>query len=197
MKLEQKYALYKNEFILTDENLIIKAKTQDEKEERTINLELIGHDKIYKSHSKGIYNIVSILLILFIIFSTIVFFKDFDKNFPSNLPIIIGIILFFGTLSTLMLILPKKEEVFLVNGQIPIRLFSNSPSEEEVEKFINQIIINSKNLLKKKYGKIDTDLPEETQFNQFNFLRMKNIISEEEYDKLKKQYKQEKLIGGQ
>lgn len=70
----------------------------------------------------------------------------------------------------------------------------DSPSQEEMDNFIAEIIKRSRKILLEKYGKVDADLPEETQFNNFYWLKNRGIISEEEYKELKQEYRERRLI---
>ena len=53
--------------------------------------------------------------------------------------------------------------------------------------YADQIIEASNGYLLRKYGKVDPSLPIEPQINSIQFLRDREIISEEEYESLKNQ----------
>lgn len=73
-----------------------------------------------------------------------------------------------------------------------IELFFNNGNKQEVVEFANQIIEASNNYLLNKYAKIDPALPIDPQLNNIQFLRNKEIITEEDYETLKNQ-----LLGRQ
>jgi hypothetical protein len=68
-----------------------------------------------------------------------------------------------------------------------IVLYFNSKNKQEVIEFSKRIIESSNNFLLNKYNKIDRDLPLEPQFNNIEFLRNREIITEEQYETLKNQ----------
>ena len=68
-----------------------------------------------------------------------------------------------------------------------IELFYNSRTKREVLDFSSKIIAAANLFLLNKYGKIDKALPIEGQLSSLNFLRDRDIITEEEYESLKNQ----------
>ncbi len=68
------------------------------------------------------------------------------------------------------------------------------PNKEEVEKFLDILISKVKDYLKEKYGKIDLDIPEDMLMRNFLFLRNSELITEKEYEELKEDYKQKKIM---
>lgn len=89
---------------------------------------------------------------------------------------------------------PLRNELILTGGSAQIMFLLDSPSQEEMDNFIAEIIKRSRKILLEKYGKVDADLPEETQFNNFYWLKNRGIISEEEYKELKQEYRESRLI---
>lgn len=68
-----------------------------------------------------------------------------------------------------------------------IELFFNNRNKDQVVAYADQIIESSNKYLLRKYGKIDPALPIEPQINNIQFLRDREIITEEEYEALKNQ----------
>ena len=68
-----------------------------------------------------------------------------------------------------------------------IELFFNKRNKAEVLEFSNRIIEASNSFLLSKYGKVDRDLPLEGQLANLNLLRDRNIITTDEFEKLKNQ----------
>ncbi|MBX3255353.1 MAG: hypothetical protein KF862_14525 [Chitinophagaceae bacterium] len=66
-----------------------------------------------------------------------------------------------------------------------IILYFNNKTQKEVVEFSNKIIEASNNYLMEKYGKIDRALPVEQQINNLQFLRNREIITENHYETLK------------
>jgi hypothetical protein len=66
-----------------------------------------------------------------------------------------------------------------------ITFYFNSKNKQEVIQFVEQIFQASNAFLHNKYSKIDRALPIEPQLNNIQFLRNREVISEEEYNTLK------------
>lgn len=193
MILKQKQGGKRKEFeILNNTTLRIREKQSGELKEWTINLENIGYNLIYQSATRKRLYIMASILGAFLLFITIALFLSDD--FMGNLPVVIGSYLIFGLVIALSLFSPLKKEIHLVGGGVNLTFFQDSPSQEEVNTFINEMIRLSKQILLNKYAKIDPELPEETMFTQLNWLKNRDLITEEEYRELKSEYKTQRLI---
>ena len=193
MILKQKQGGKRKEFeILNNTTLRVREKQSGELKEWTVNLENIGYNLIYQSATRKRLYIMAAILGAFLLFITIALFLSDD--FTGNLPVVIGSYLIFGLLIALSLFSPLKKEIHLVGGGVNLTFFQDSPSQEEVNTFINEMIRLSKQILLNKYAKIDPELPEETMFTQLNWLKNRDLITEEEYRELKAEYKTQRLI---
>lgn len=193
MILKQKQGGKRKEFeIVGNNSLRIKEKISGEEKEWTVSLESIGHSLVYQSATRKRAYIISAVLAAFLLFVTVALFMSDD--FYGNLPVVIAAYLLFGLLIGLSLLSPLKKEVHLVGGGASLTFFRDSPSPGEVDAFIQKIIGLSKQSLLNKYAKIDPELPEETMYNQLNWLKNRDLISEEEYADLKSIYKTQRLI---
>lgn len=193
MILKQKQGGKRKEFeLLNHTTLRIKEKESGELKEWTANLDALGHDLIYQSATRKRLYIMSSVLTAFLVYITIALFLSDD--IMGNLPVVFGTYVFFGCIIALSLFSPLKKEIHLVGGSVNLTFFQDSPSKVEVDKFIGEIIRLSKQQLLNKYATIDAELPEETMFTQLNWLKNRDLISEEEYLKLKSEYKLQRLI---
>lgn len=68
-----------------------------------------------------------------------------------------------------------------------IELFFNNRNKDHVVDFADEIIRNSNQYLLRKYGKVDPAFPIEPQLNSIQFLRDREIITDEEFESLKSQ----------
>lgn len=84
--------------------------------------------------------------------------------------------------------LDKKRTITVAtyNGN-NLTLFFTKRNREEVNNFVEQLFEAANVFLLNKYNKIDKALPIEPQLNNIEFLRNREIISEEEYEVLKDQ----------
>ncbi len=195
MILKQKQGLNTKEFELTDKIIRIKSTSAfGEMKEWSVNLEFLGDSKFYESHSRKGPKLLALILSAFIIFVTIAFLVDDDK--AQNVWVLLGVYALFGGMIALLLFSPMRNELHLVGGANQISFFMNSPSKLEVETFVEEVVQRTKRILLDKYGRIDPDLPEDTQMNQLNYLKNRDLISEELYEQLKFDYKTQKMIKG-
>lgn len=97
----------------------------------------------------------------------------------------------FLLISFVLIITPfinrKKVITILTYDGGNIELFFNKRNKQDVVQFANQIIEASNTFLIKKYSNVDKALPVEQQLNQIQFLRNREIISEQQYESLKDQ----------
>ncbi|MBO8172055.1 MAG: hypothetical protein H0Z33_09195 [Bacillaceae bacterium] len=79
----------------------------------------------------------------------------------------------------------KSPHLMIIRGgQNRIVLFRKSPSEGEVDQFVENILEARKQYLRKKQAKIDPDLPAEDQLYHLKYLLDQEIITEDEYQSL-------------
>ncbi len=194
MKLIQKQGSRKNEFELNGNTLHIKTKSMGETKEWSVDVEYIGEERYYKTYSRLGPRIVGSLFFLVSLVSVVGFFMEKDWSNGDNIGALILGVFLFGGLGLLAFLAPVRNELYLVGGSAQVMFLLNSPSKEEMENFIQEIIKRSKKTLLEKYGKIDIDLPEETQFNNLYWLKNRGLLSEEEYEELKEEYKVRKLM---
>jgi len=87
----------------------------------------------------------------------------------------------------LALITRKKTVTILTYDGNNIELPFNKSSKPAVLEFSNKIIDASNQFLLAKYGKIDKALPIEGQLGKLEFLRDRDILTDEEFENLKNQ----------
>lgn len=193
MILKQKQGGKRKEFeLINNTELRIKEKQSGELKEWTVKLDMIGHNLIYQEATRKRFYIMSSFLVAFLVFITIALYMSDD--FTGNLPVVIGSYVIIGLIIALSLLSPLKKEIHLVGGNVNLTFFKENPSAEEVKTFITEIIRLSKQQLLNKYAKIDAELPEETVFTQLNWLKNRDLLTEEEYQELKNEYKTQRLI---
>ncbi len=194
MKLIQKQGSRRNEFNLSGNTLHVKTKSMGETKEWSVDVECIGEERFYKTHSRLGPRIVGVLFFMVSIVSIVGFFLEKDWSNGDNIGALILGVFLFGGLGALAFFAPLRNELHLVGGSAQIMFLLNSPSKEKMEDFIQEIIKRSRTVLLEKYTKIDPDLPEETQINNFYWLKQRGLISEEEYEDLKLEYKTKRLM---
>ncbi len=191
MKLTQEKIFEKRVFTIQNNGLDVNIESPKGNQKFLIPFEEVGTRKFYKSASKVVpYIVIAIFGIILLILTYSYVFTESSMNegtFLVNIivwPIII-LIIFLSS---------KQKSVFLVGSQRSIEFFADVPSEQEVENFLDKLIITTKVYLKEKYGKIDLDIPEEILIQNLLFLKNTDIITNDEYEELKKEYKLKKII---
>ena len=116
---------------------------------------------------------------------------DVSKNFY----LLILTYVIISTFTFLWFFYSKNKKTPGLQNKTFINPVNDTQKEEEAQSFFNDIISRSKKYLIQKYGKIDLSLPEESQIQQFNWLKNKRIISQEKYEQLLQEYKLKKSIA--
>ena len=94
----------------------------------------------------------------------------------------------------------KRRTIIIQNySNEPIVLDFNKQNEKKIREFADQIINKTKDYLINKYSRVDKDLPIDNQLNSIEFLRKRDLISDEKFEELKNQLlgkkPDKKLIG--
>lgn len=110
----------------------------------------------------------------------------------SNPVIFIFLAILMSILCFISLIQPVKDDIVIVNGVKPIRLFRSKPNEKKVIEFANKLIKIANQ--KKKELAIDFDLNEEQFLGNIQWLLSMKLIDRKELEKLKSEYKLKRLI---
>lgn len=194
MELIQKQGSRRREFKLIGNTLHIKTKSYGEKNEYQIDVEYLGEERFYKTYSHLGPRIIGSVFFLVMIVSVVGFLMEKDWSNGDNIGALILGVFLFGGLGLLAFLSPMRNEVHLVGGAQQVTFLLDRPSKKEMEDFIAEIIKRSHKVLLEKFGKIDPDLPEETQINNLYWLKNRGLISETEYEELKQEYKERRLM---
>ena len=176
---------------MDDNQMRVVHKTPTERTEWIVSFDEIGHKLVYKSYPKTIKFLA--LGFTAILVTTLIVMAMLEEDTVDTRTLTI-LLLTWPVLGLLIYFFSDKNDVYLTGGAQNIIFFRNKPSEKEVDGFIELIISKSKDYLIQKNGQIDLDLPEEVQMNQFYWLRNSNIISEDEFERLKTDLKTKKLM---
>jgi hypothetical protein len=190
-ELKQKKYLEHREFKIFEKEVTVKIRKNYEQTEWTIPFEELGFKKVYQSNPKTLNYIVVSVVTVFLLVMTSVFF--FQKNSIDSATYYVNLFL-WGLIAIIFSFVGKKNELFLTGGQTSLAFLRDRPSEKQVDQFIEKLIESAKKHLKKKYTRIDKDLSEEIQLNNFYWLRNIEIITDEEYEALKKELRIQKLV---
>lgn len=190
--LKQKRFLETRTFELRDQEVLVHIKKSYEQLMWTIPLEELGTKQVYRSNPRTLNYIVMGVLAVVLLGLTIIHF--FLEESPAEEGTYYVNLVLWGLLFIIFSFTGRKNEVFLTGGMQQLAFYRNVPSEEVVDAFVDALVARRRRHLKIKYTKIDKDLSEENQINQFHWLRQTNVISDEEYEALKQDLKRSKLV---
>jgi hypothetical protein len=193
LKFEQQRNFATKKFILDDQFVNVEDKSWTEEKSYKIRLDKIGNEKYYHKESMKpkIFALIIIGTILLICNIGYIFFNEHNSDNSSTM-IVLNLI--FGFIGIFFILKKTKDEVLIIGGEQNIVFFNDQKHSKELNEFIDKLIHSANNYILKKYGRIDADLPEATQMNILRWLRDRELINEEEYENLKRDYKLKKMI---
>ncbi len=177
MTFENKRYFTKQHFEIKKSTLKVDIRNLFERTEYEISLEQID----YKRKIQVVFNhgLLVSSLFCFAIGLLLAFAANEEAAFVFFL---------FGTICFISAFVLKKKIVTVnaYDGNI-IQLYFNDSNKDSVIAFADQIIQSSNNCFLLKYSNIDIELPIEPQINNIQFLRDREIITEDDYESLKNQ----------
>jgi hypothetical protein len=158
-----------------------------------VRLDHIGNQKYYVKESNKPKILTVTIFYLFILVCTSIYLFS-NKHTQNESITIIVCDLVIGLIGLSLILKKGKNIVIITGGDENITFYNDSKNAKELNEFIDHVINCANNYILEKYGKIDPDLPEESQLNIFRWLRDRELIDDNEYENLKKEYKMSKLI---
>ena len=175
----------KQNFELLPTILKIERKSIFEALEYEISLEQIGANKKVQTIFNGNLFFGGLFVFLFgcLLLPTYVFELGLAFNLIAILMMVFSLI-------------NRKKTIEIPTYELPIILYYSNHNKASVIGFADTLIQASNQFLYNKYSKVDRMLPIEPQLNSLQFLRNREVISEEEYDTLKDQLLGKEIKNG-
>jgi hypothetical protein len=169
------------EIQIQNDSIMVIKKSPTEYHEFNIEYEQISIKKIIKREMNQ-----SVLFFLFG-FSIISIIKILILLVDSTGGLGTSIFLFITLILVILTFTSWKRSIIIPNtyGENSLILPFNDSNEKEVREFADLIIKKTKDFLIAKYAQVDKDLPRDSQFEKIMSLKDRDIISEEEFNKLK------------
>ena len=170
------------EVAIKNDGIFIIEKSPTSYHEYNIDFEQLGIKKIIKSEmNQGI-------LFFLVGFSIITIIKVLVLLADSTGALGTGIFIFVTSVLLVLAFLTRKRIVILPTtyGQNNLELPFNKTNENEVREFTDLVIKKTKEYLIAKYAQIDKDLPFDSQIERIGSLKDRDIISDDEFKRLKK-----------
>jgi len=180
-------------FTLDDQYLTVEDKSWTEEKSWKIRLDKIGNQKYFLKESKKPKIVALVIFGTIFLFTTLgyIFFNEHTADSKTTM---IVVDIFFGLFLLYFSIKKLKNELTLIGGEQNVTFFNDLKNEKELNEFIDHLIKSANIYIRNKYCKIDLDLPEERQMAIFHWLKDREIINEKEYEKLKQEYRTQKII---
>jgi len=192
--LVQRKFLKSKIFTIQDNHLEVKTNSAANSTSFQIPFEELLPSQIVREERTD-YVLLGISLLLGMFFLANLFNKSNYTGEESPLPILI--LLFSGfSLSTIFLYFRNKNTIAITTSGGLLEFHHSIPDKETVEQFISLLEEKVNLFLKNKYASIDHDLPVEQQLNNLVWLKDRNILKIEEYEKLKKSLVSRKPTSG-
>ncbi len=190
LRLEQKQGFAHYEYTLFKETLSVRQFTITGNKMWSVNLEHLGYKTILEKESGVMIKLVSVFLGLCSLLIVIANAADHSQHMNSWFWIALSTVNFW--MATAMFFTPVINELRLTGDLEELSFLSDKPSERVVREFTDEVINRSKKALLRKYGTVDSDLPENLMIAQLNWLLDAEIIGIDELNSLKANYYKDK-----
>lgn len=189
-ELEQKKRLSRRRYVLYENKVAVELKTPNETSKYEVDIMDTGDTLHYHAeNTKGGYTILAILLLIPVI-ATIIYFVNQGVNSGQ----VAACWFCFVLILFLAYVKEPVDNVYLSGGKSNLLFFRTAPSEQTVLDFIELVKRAKKNLLKKEFLEFDDDTDEETYHSKLKWLKQQDIITGEEYEEAKLDFKIKRLL---
>lgn len=180
---KQKKLFTSKEFFIENDGIRIKEKKLGRYEERKALFENISSQIYVQTVNKLGWLYASIVSLVFTLtFVLPINESDEVDNYYAIFWLVVCIFCF-----VVYIINRQDYKYLLCNNDQHISFMRNSPSEDNVNIFINTVIDKRDNYLRDRYGKIDLGYSIEDQLQRFRRLYEEKIITNEEFENLSRQ----------
>lgn len=183
--LVQKKFFHKREFEIIESKLRFKESRFGNENEIYIPFENILGSKSSFKKTEPWYILIGLFFSLLMVLNVVWYFEDGDVEVEAAIV--------WGSVSILFFYLSYKIKenswrIGLINNE-SIMMFRSNPTDDEVEKFFNNLIEKRNKYLLDNYGFLDKNLSYERQFNNLEWLRLRNVLTLEEFESKHQQLK--------
>ena len=174
----QQRLLEKRHFRFMEDGLFIHSSNAGMTHEYEIKYENIGTKIIYWKNGLNIY----LLVAAFLTAASVIFCFDITEPEVEPSMRLFLVVLILLCISLYFITYKKARYITTPNNSNPIELFSNKPSIEAVDDFIDEILSRRKTFLLQRFGQLNKNLSYEPQYYSLTWLLDNKVINEEEYD---------------
>jgi hypothetical protein len=184
MILKQKRLWDRRIFELKEDCIHVIFKTVDKEFEMSYKFDQIGSDKIkYKKKAFSIFT--GVLFIVLLILGRWLL-NDFEPKSNTELTVLFSILAFIFFIFGLIYYDNQKVEVAIIGGEKELVFLANSPSEVEVNDFLDAIINKRKDrIIRRGLSLSNKSLSNEYRMAYLNDLISEDYINDFEFEKYK------------
>ncbi len=189
-KITQKKGFETRSYKLDSEAEFIEVnyKSIKEKLKYKIHLTEVGNEIQYEADNVIVGKIfIGVSSLITLICLGVYFFGN-----PENPRTYIVNSILWGVVSVFGFLKPHKDDIVIVNGNKPVRLFRTKPNEAKVLMFANNLVQQANT--KKKEMLIDFDLEKEQFMENLQWLLHMKMIKKTELEELKFEYELKRLL---
>ncbi|TAG24798.1 MAG: hypothetical protein EAZ32_11065 [Cytophagia bacterium] len=183
MELYQKTFGDKRHFKLSDDRIDINTKSFKENLEYSIKYEELGFD-VFRKREKNAQGAFIFFLALDLLYICMIIVSYLEKDKPSMIAFWVGALFFFGIFTIITYKFRHNSWVYLTGGFKVLEIMNDKPSEDDVQKFIENIHSRMRSYLKKKHTDIDISMPKDYYVSQFKWLKEIKAIDDIEFKEL-------------
>ncbi len=186
----QKRGTNYRKFLLYNDRVIVELKTLKKINKYEIRLEDLGFNKLYQADNTKPGKITSgiFFLIPFIVLIVSIVKHDIDIFF------LVYISVMFFILAALIYFKQGQDDIYLTGGKQNLVFYRMIPNEPVVLKFIDEVILTTKEYLKDKYARFDDYTLEQSYINGLIYLKNQEIITSQEFQEFIDDYKTSRLL---
>ncbi|MEX0967707.1 MAG: hypothetical protein WD077_10750 [Bacteroidia bacterium] len=178
---------------MTDRKVLIKENSAFDDQEWEARYNELGLDLVKIKSREGIGN--AVLFGGLLIVTSFMTFKAFTDGTDYKLAFLFLFFCFmWGTFFWWSIQKYFAAHFVLRGGQKALTFFINSPNEETVMKFINQIRERTKSRLKEELTHFDPDLSYEDQLSNLKYLKNIDVIDQTEFERIREDLRERHLI---
>ena len=193
-QLKQTYFLSKKEFELTDKKILIKEKSVFHDKEFEARYNEIGLDLIKYRSREGIGNAIFFGgLMIVSIWITYGAFTDGKTDIKLAFFFLLTCFM-WGTIVWWSIQKYFSSHFILQGGGKVLDFFINSPDEEAVKEFIEEIRQRVRERMKEDYSTFDPDLEFQDQLENLKYLKRIDVIGLGEFEKIRETLRKNHLI---
>lgn len=193
-ELKQKRFFSTREFKILRNSVFVKTKSWTDIYEYDVPFENIGL-RILKKTDRG----PKIALLFFGMLTILMTYFSIESWFagePANkFGLIIALAVIFLGFSIGAFLSLKNTVICIIGGQQIIQFYANSPSEESVQNFIDNIFQIKKEKIKVQVLTMQQQVSEEIFKQQLEWLIENDVIDQKEYEELLQSFQIKKIIG--